>query len=75
MAVEILQFIQPWCEEFGRVMAVTCETSWFGEDPMAESFENKDAKPTTHAKSSQTLGKLEPQGGSCTHSNRTKTVV
>ena len=40
-AVEILQFIQPWyeSEEFGSVMAVTGETSWFGQGPLAESFE------------------------------------
>ena len=42
MAVEILQFIQPWygSEEFGSVMAVTRETSWLGEGTVAESLEN-----------------------------------
>ena len=39
MAIQILQFIHPWCdeEEFGRVMAVTSETSRFGERAMTHS--------------------------------------
>ena len=41
MAIENLQFIQPWydSEKFGRVIAVTCENSHFGKGPVAESFE------------------------------------
>ena len=42
MAVEIFQFIQRCreSEEFGKVMAVTRETSWFGDCLMAVSFDD-----------------------------------
>ena len=50
MTVEILQFINLWYEnqEFGRVMAVTRETSRFGEGAVAECFKILEWMYTGH---------------------------
>ena len=81
MAVHILQFIHPWYEtqEFATVMAVTCETSGFGEGPMTESVEHfkvdQEAKTSYHGENTSIFAMLEQEVGSCTFSNHTQAVL